>query len=233
MYTSTASQWPRYSLCRDSDTGYFASRSGVAGVAEEDFTSSEDEAGDDPPGDQVDPPDDETDPPTDTDTEEQLPKSTACKDGKVMTSDDDLLTEADCASKTKRTFTTALGESMPMVFGATTQKQADVRFQGQSKREQISISSPETDSKKVATNGTTPPVADKQPDPMTLPSKDDPCSKLVGTRGQGVEDTQDVVAVEDECAQAIVEGQQLQILMVHMDPHDYHCPPSPYPQGED
>ena len=149
-----------------------------------------------------------------------------------MTSDDDLLTEADYASKTKRTFTTALGESMPMVFGATDQKQADVRFQGRSKREQISTSFQETDSKKVGTNGTSP-VADKQPDPMTLPSKDDPCSKRVGTRGQGVEDTQDVVAVEDECAQAMVEGQQLQMLMVHMEPHDYHCPPRPHPWGED
>ena len=106
-------------------------------------------------------------------------------------------------------------------------------MQVQSKREQISTSSQETDSKKVGTNGTSPPVADEQPDPMTLPSKDDPCSKHVGTRGQGVEDTQDVVAVEDKCAQAMVERQQLQMLMVHMNPHDCHCPPPPHPRGED
>ena len=399
VYTSKPSQWTRDSVCRDSDAGYFASRSGVAGVAEEDVSTSEDEAGDnppgdqvDPPGDQVDPPDDETDPTTDTDTEEQLLKSTACKDGKG-TSDDDtaspdnLLTEAtvrpdekphterepltdplskqpsafeaerhflapdqaspadigpdsqeqeevSCsgkvestevvneeqvetngkkkakhmfdgkkqaesagsaetgnedktkeansktgASEPKRTSNAVLGQSKAVAVGATALKQGTC--EGRLEREQLSASSQETDSKKggakvestedgetEVVNGSTetgnedktkeansrtdaskkggakeasPPVADEQPDPKTRPSKDNPCCKSVGTtdakeptvsHGQGVEDTQDVVAVEDECAQVTVEGQQVQMVVVHMEPNDYHRPPPPHPRGE-
>ena len=376
MYTCKPSQWRQDSVCRDSDTGYFASRSGAAAVVEEDVSSNEDEAGDDPPGDQVDPPGDqvdapgdqvdppgdETDPPTDTDTEEQLPKSTACKDGKGesdddTTSPDNLLTEAtvrpdekphaerkplgdprnkqpsaleaeqhflspnqvspaeivadskeqeevSCsgkvesaeegetevvneekvdaddkkkaehllegkkqaesarrteagdedktkeangktgASKTKRSSSAVLGQSEVMAVGATALKQgthADVSLQEQSEREQISTSSQETDSKKGGAKDTSPPVVDEQPDTKTLPSNDDPCCKSVGTtdkkeppvpRGQGVEDTQDVVTVDDECAQATVEGQPVMMVMVHMEPHDYHRPPPPHPRGE-
>ena len=120
------------------------------------------------------------------------------------------------ASEPKRTFTTAVGESMPMAFGATAQKQgtrANVRLQERSEREQISTSFQETDSKMGGRNDISPPVARKQPDPK---------------RGQVVEDTQDVVAVEDECI-CYKDGEQM--LMVHMEPHDYHCPPRP--RGED
>lgn len=205
MYTCTASQWPRYSLCRDSDAGYFASRSGVAGVAEEDVSSSQD---DDTPGD-------ETDPPSDTDTEEHLP--TVSSADIVPNSEDQ--EDVSCigqtgASEPKRTFTTAVGESMPMAFGATAQKQgtrANVRLQGRSEREQISTSFQETDSKKGGRNDISPPVARKQPDPECVGTPV-PC-------GQVVEDTQDVVAVEDECI-CYKDGEQM--LMVHMDPHDYH-----------
>ena len=362
MYTCKPSQWRQDSVCRDSDTGYFASRSGVAAVAEEDVSSNEDEAGDDPPGDQVDPPGNGTDPTSDTDTEEQLPKSTACKAGKG-TSDDDtaspdnLLTEStvrpdekphaerkplgdprnkqpsaleaeqhflspnqvspadivayskeqeevSCsvkvksaekgqtevvneekvdaddkkkvehllegkkqaesagsteaededktkeangktgASKTKRSSSAVLGQSEAMAVGATALKQgthADVSLQEQSEREQISTSSQETDSKKGGAKDTSPPVVDEQPNTKTLPSNDDPCCKSVGTtdkkeppvpRGQGVEDTQDVVTVDDECAQATVEGQPVMMVMVHMEPHDYHRLPPPHPRGE-
>ena len=395
MYSSKPSQWRQDSICRDSDTGYFASRSGAAAVAEEDVSSSEDEASDDPPGDQVDPPGDqvdppgdqvdapgdqvdppgdqvdapgdqvdppgdETDPPTDTDTEEQLPKSTACKAGKGESDDDtaspdNLLTEAtvrrdekphaereplgdplskqpsaleaeqhflapdqaspaeivpdskgreevSCsgkvesaeegetevvneeqvetdakkkaehmfegkkqaesagsteagnedktkeangktdASKTKRTSSPALGQSKGVTVGATDLKQgtrADVSLQVQSEHEQISTSSQETDSKKGGAKDTSPPVADKQPDPKALPSNDEPCSKHVGTTDAKkppiprVEDTQDVVTVEDECAQAIVEGQQVQMVMAHMELHDYESDlPFPIQESE-
>ena len=231
VYTSKPSQWTRDSVCRDSDAGYFASRSGVAGVV----STSEDEAGDDPPGDQGDPPDDETDPTTDTDIDEELPKS-----------DDDTVSpeatvQPDENPHTKRE---PVGQSMNMAAGATALKQgtcaADVHLQGRLGREQLSTSSQETESKKGGAKKASPPVADEQPDPKTLPSKDDPCGSVGITdkkeptvsHEQGVEGTQDVVGVEDECAPIIVEGQQLQMVMAHMEPHDYHRPPPPHPRGE-
>lgn len=243
MYTSTSSRWPRYSVCRDSDTGCFGSRSGVAGVVEEDVSSNEDGGGDDPPGNQVDPPNDETDPPTDTNTEEQLPTSTAHKDGKVTSDDDTASPDGKTdASEPKRTLTTALGKSKGVTVERTAQKQGthvDARLQVLLEREHISTSSQETDTKKGGTKDTSPPVADKQPDPKALPSNDEPCSKHVGTTDEKkppiphVEDTQDVVTVEDECAQAIVEGQQVQMVMAHMEPHDYESDlPFPIQESE-
>ena len=65
MYTCKPSQSPRDSFFRVSDTGYFASKSGATEDAEEDVSSSADEASDDPPDGHIDPPGDHIDPPGD------------------------------------------------------------------------------------------------------------------------------------------------------------------------
>lgn len=47
-----------------------------------------------------------------------------------------------------------------------------------------------------------------------------------------VEDTQDVVDIENECIEVSREGEPLQLLAVHMEPHDYDLPPLPPPRGD-
>ena len=72
---------------------------------------------------------------------------------------------------------------------------------------------PESDCRKDSTKGASSPKVD-QPDNMV--AMEDKCA-------------QDGVAVEDEHAQVIVEGQLVLMVMAQMDLHDYHSPPPPHP----
>ena len=151
------------------------------------------------------------------------------------------------ASQPKRANSRVPGQSHVVnAVGATAQKQqgtctADI-FQGQS-GDKLSTVTPESDRRKDSAKDASSPKVDDQRDDCTteLPSGIGPCSRCVDVSDVGepppvpcwqwVEDTQDVVSVDDECAQAIVEGQPVMIVMVQMEQHDYHRPPPPHPRG--
>ena len=147
------------------------------------------------------------------------------------------------ASQPKRG--TVLGlSSVPHVVGATAQKQhgtspADT-FHGQTKCERLSTVTPESDSRKNNAEVASPPEAGEQA-AADLPSASIPCSTHVGANNvrelspvlpwRWVEDAQDQCNIENHIAEIAIEDQLVQMLMVHMEPHDHDLHPPPHPPG--
>ena len=131
-------------------------------------------------------------------------------------------------------------------FGATAKKQQSTSaadaFQRQNEPGKLSNATPESDNRKGKA-GDASPKADEQPDgdAADLPLANAPCSRRVDATDVEdpppvapwgwVEDAQDLVTIENNLVELSIEDQLMQMLMVHMEPHDYHLPPPPQPQN--
>ena len=132
-------------------------------------------------------------------------------------------------------------------FGATAKKQQSASaadaFQRQNERGKLSNATPESDSRKGKAEDASP-EADEQPDgdAAGLPLANAPCPRRVDATDVEdpppvapwgwAEDAQDLFTIENDLAELSIEDQLVQMLMVHMEPHDYHLPPPP-PQPQD
>ena len=124
-------------------------------------------------------------------------------------------------SQPKRSAAVGLS-SVAKVLGATAKKQ------------QSTSATPESDSRKDNTDVASRPEAEQPA-----------ANAMVGAAVVGepppvppwqwvhVEDAQDWFTITNDCAGVIVEGQLVQTLMVHMEPHDVDLPPPSHPPAEE
>ena len=175
----------------------------------------------------------------DTETTRTADKGKTKAEGKIGT------------SQTKRTSSVIPGHSnVAKAVGATAQKQQGTYtaapVQGQFECKLLSTVTPETASMKDNVKDASPPKPEEQQPndhAVGLPVAGSlPCSRRVAATNVGepppvfylrwMEDAQDVFTIHNECVEVTVEGQPVQMLMVQMEPDDFHLLPLPSPRGD-